>query len=173
MLGAVVVVSLVTTGTLRAQEPRPHVLGAENIVAAIGSDADARAVLSVVFAHVFQPSNQGRREFLLRSQIRPEWLPHVDHVDVALMTEADAETLLSACGTYWTVTHVERSDTVVSLRLASRCGGMTRDYIVSLNGQQWRLGPPGTGANGGGWVPGIGCGFAQRPTGCPCSAQTH
>jgi hypothetical protein len=47
-----------------------------------------------------------------------------------------------------------------------------RRYIVSFERNEWRLGPPGTGKNGGSWVPGIGSGFlGGRPSGCRCQSQ--
>jgi hypothetical protein len=163
----VVAVALLATGTVCAQDAPGSPLTIASITTAIGSDADARGIFSLVFAHVFQRGSP-RKEFLLSSQLRREWLPAVDRVDFVLLAETEAATLISKCGRYWMVSRVERSGTVVSLRLSERCGGTLLGYVVSLDGREWRLGPPGTGQNGGGWVPGIGSGFAGRPPGCPC-----
>ena len=166
-LGAVVAVALVSAANVLAQDapgPPPTVA---SITAAIGSDADARDVFSIVFTHMFQPSYQATK-FLLSSQVRPGWLPAIDRVDFVLLTDAEAATLISNCGTYWRVSRVEHSDKVVSLRFDERCGGTRLEYVVSFDGHAWRLGPPGTGQNGGGWSPGIGSGFSGPPPDCPC-----
>jgi len=62
----------------------------------------------------------------------------------------------------------ERRGDVASLALGQRCGGTLREYVVSFDGGQWRLGPPGTGKDRG-WVSGIGSGFVGgRPPECAC-----
>jgi hypothetical protein len=138
------------------------------IAAAIGSDADARTVIAMVLSHAMQPAESSRREFFLASQIRNEWLPTVQRVEFVRLSDDDIAAHLAQCGYYWMIYRVERSDNVVSLWLSQKCGSGTRDYVVSFDGREWRLGPPGTGNDGGGWAPGIGSGFSGRPPGCPC-----
>jgi hypothetical protein len=46
---------------------------------------------------------------------------------------------LAGCGKYWIITALERTQNVVSLRLALKCGGAARDYTASLDGSEWRL----------------------------------
>ena len=115
-----------------------------------------------------QPAESARREFFLASQIRNEWLPTVQRVELVRLSDTDIAAHLATCGYYWMIDRVERTNNVVSLRLRQRCGSTARDYVLSFDGREWRLGPPGTGKDGGGWVPGIGCGFNGRPPGCPC-----
>lgn len=167
----IVTVALVAVATVAAQDTSGSLPTVNGIAATIGGDADARSVISRVFAHLFWSDSHARqrKEFLLASQVRPVWLPAIDHVEFVLLTKTQAATLASQCGSYWMVGRVERTDRVVSLRLDHRCAGSVRAYVVSFDGQEWRLGPPGTGLNGGGWVPGMGSGFAGgRPPECIC-----
>ena len=159
---ALTVFAAAATGT--AQEGASPPISRGEIATAIGSDADARAVFQLVLANMFRPKTKA---YLLQGQIHPEWLPAVDLAGVVLLADADAEKLLQRCGRYWFVSGVKRSDNVVSIELALRCGGSTRTYVISQNGQEWRLGRPGM-APGDGFVPGRGCGYPERPIGCPC-----
>lgn len=164
---AVFVVALLATASAGSQEAPASPLTRTSLTAAIGGDADARDIFSLVFAHMFQPGSP-RQEFLLSSQLRPEWLPVIDRVDLVLLAEPEAATLIAKCGRYWVVGPIKRVGDVVSLSLGQRCGGTLLEYVVSFDGRAWRLGPPGTGENGRGWGPGIGSGFVRRPPGCPC-----
>ena len=166
--GMVVAITLLATSKVWAQTAREPRLTFESITEAIGSDADARGVFLGVFAHLFPQSNT-RKEFLLSAQIRPDWLPTVDGVSFVLLNAGEAEILVTQCGSYWVVSGVKRSDVVVSLTLSKQCSGTMREYVVSFDGREWKLGPPGTGKNGGSWAPGIGSGFVGGPPpGCPC-----
>ena len=166
-LAATVIVALLATAPAGSQETPAPPLTRTSLTATIGTDADARDIFSLVFGHMFQPGSP-RQEFLLSSQLRPEWLPVIDRVDLVLLTEPEAATLIAACGRYWVVGPIKRVGDLVSLSLGQRCGGTLQEYVVSFDGRAWRLGPPGTGENGRGWGPGIGSGFVQRPPGCPC-----
>ena len=145
----------------------PPLTGAA-VAAAIGRDTDARAVIAIVLGHAMQPAERSRREFFLASQIRNEWLPTVQRVEFVRLSDTDIAAHLATCGYYWMIDRVERTNNVVSLRLRQRCGGTSLGYVVSFDGREWRLGPPGTGKDGGGWGPGRGSGFNGRPPGCPC-----
>ena len=158
---------LMTAGSWAGQDSTGRVLTSNAIQAEIGTDADARSVVALVSSHVMV--NHERREFFLASQIRTEWLPSIRGVEFVRLADADIVRHISACGVYWLVDKVERVDNVVSIRLSQRCGGTSRDYIVSFEGNDWHLGPPGTGKDGGGWVPGMGSGFGGgHPPGCRC-----
>ena len=136
----------------KAQEqPLPRI---DDITATFGNEAEAGTVFLKVLTHLFQQGN--RKEFLLRDQIRPEWLPKSDRVQFVLTTEADA-TKVSECNLYWRVAKVERSGNVITIRFNQRCGGTTKDYRVERNGQEWQFA-----------LAGIGSGFVGRPEGCPC-----
>jgi hypothetical protein len=95
-------------------------------------------------------ANRDRQAFLLASQIRKEWLPVVQGVEFVRLADSDIAGHLSSCGRYWIISQFERTDNVVSMWLDQRCGGTALHYIVSFDGSEWRLGPPGT------------------PPGCPC-----
>jgi hypothetical protein len=88
--------------------------------------------------------NHERREFVLASQIRTEWLPSTPGVEFVRLADADVVGHISACGVYWLVEKVDRVDNVVSIMLNQSCGGTVRGYIVSFEGSEWRLGPPGS-----------------------------
>ena len=167
-IGAAAICSvLMTPGSWAGQDPTARVLTSNDIKAEIGTDADARSVMSQVLTHLMV--NHDRREFFLASQIRTEWLPSTPGVEFVRLADAEVVGHISACGVYWLVAKVERVDNVVSMMLNQRCGGTTRSYIVSFEGNEWRLGPPGIGKSGRGWGPGIGSGFVGgRPPECRC-----
>ena len=164
---AAICMVLMTAGIWARQDATVRVLTSKDIKAAIGMDADARSVVAQVLAHLML--NHDRREFFQASQIPSDWLPSIPGVEFVRLTDAEIVEHISACGVYWVVTKVERVDNVVSMMLNKRCGGTVKGYVVSLEAKEWRLGPPGTGKDGGGWVPGIGSGFVGGPpTGCRC-----
>jgi hypothetical protein len=152
---------LITTGSWTGQDPPARVLTSNDIKAEIGTDVDARSVVAQILTHLMV--NHERREFFLASQIPTEWLPSTPGVEFVRLADAEVVGHISACGVYWLVEKVERVDNVVSIMLNQRCGGTVRGYIVSFEGNEWRLGPPGAGKNGGSWVPGIGSGFVGGP----------
>jgi hypothetical protein len=129
-----------------------------DVVASIGSEADAAAVMRLVLPH-------SNREFFLARQIRREWVP-AGSEQLIRLNDAEAVDHLNACGVYWVVSRVERSGDVVTLDLSQRCGGTLLSYTASLERGAWHLGPPNM--NGRGFGPGIGSGFTGRPEGCPC-----
>jgi hypothetical protein len=135
------------------------------IVSIIGSDVDARGAISAVLTHAMA---QRSKEFFLATQISSEWLPTIPGVELVRLLDSEIAAHLANCGRYWVVGRVERADNVVSLFLSQKCGGTSLDYLVSFDGRAWRLGPPGTGRDGGGWVPGIGSGIAGRVPECRC-----
>jgi hypothetical protein len=167
-IGAAAICSvLMTAGSWVGQESAARVLTSDDIKAEVGTDLDASSVIAQVFTHLMV--NHERREFVLASQIRTDWLPLVPGVEFVRLADAEIVGHISACGRYWLVDKVARVDNVVSMTLNQRCGGTVRDYIVSFEGKEWRLGPPGTGKDGGGWVPGIGSGFlGGPPPACRC-----
>jgi len=163
---AAICLMFMTAGSWAGQGSAARVLTSDAIKAEIGTDADARSVVAMILIHLV---NQQRREFFLASQMRTEWLPSIPGVQFVRLADADIVGHISACGVYWLVDKVERVDNVVSMKLTQRCGGVSRDYIVSFEDNAWHLGPPGTGKDGGGWVPGRGSGFyGGPPPGCRC-----
>ena len=133
---------------------------------AVGTLADARDVLDVVLAHAM--AHRERRQFVLARQIPDEWLPHLPGVVFVRLSEGDAVRHLEACGSYWVIDRVQRTRNTVSFWLNARCGGTALYYVVSFDGHEWKLGPPGATDDGRGWGPGIGSGFVGRPAECPC-----
>lgn len=161
---------LMSGGSWASQETAP-LLTSNDITAKIGTEADARDVFVTIFTHVM--GNRSRREFFLGSQIRKEWLPALKNVEFVRLADTEVAEHLSSCGQYWFINRLERADKVVSVWLNQRCGGTSLDYVVSFDGSEWRLGPPGTGKDGRGWGPGIGSGFVGRPPGCPCVGRRN
>jgi hypothetical protein len=158
---AAICLVFMTAGSRVGQGPPARVLTSNDIKAEIGTDVDARSVVAQILTHLMV--NHERREFFLASQIRTEWRPSIPGVEFVRLADAEVVGHISACGVYWLVEKVERVDNVVSIMLNQRCGGTVRGYIVSFEGNEWRLGPPGAGKNGGSWVPGIGSGFVGGP----------
>jgi hypothetical protein len=157
---------LMTAGGGTGQNSTAPVLASNDITVEIGNEVDARNVVAKVLTHAM--ANHERREFFLASQVRNEWLPAVQGVEFVRLSDTDIAGHLSGCGLYWIISRLERADNVVSMWLEQRCGGRTLHYVVSFDGNEWRLGAPGTGKDGGGWIQGIGSGVAARPPGCPC-----
>jgi hypothetical protein len=146
-------------------QPSPRPMTSEAIVAAIGTDADARDVIQLVLAKLLAQGS--RREFVLATQISAPWLPSLDRVEIVRLADTAVDPHLAACGFYWFVFDVKRTDNVVSLKVSQRCGCSTREYVTSFEEGAWHLGPP-RAATGGGWIEGIGSGCAGPPPGCPC-----
>jgi hypothetical protein len=162
------VLALSTPSHVVAQQRASERLTEVQIVSAIGSDADAGRVMWRVFSHAF--AYRGSRHHLLREQVRAAWLPHIEGTELVLVSDAEATALAGRCETYWIIENVRRANEVVSLNLRRQCAGTTLGYIVSFDGQDWRLGPPGLAA-GQGWAPGIGSGFYGGPP--PSAAATN
>jgi hypothetical protein len=158
---------LMTAGNWAVQDSTAPALSIRDITAEIGSDVDAHNVLGIVLTHAM--ATGPRREFFLTSQMRNEWLPAIPGVEFVRLADSEVGAHLAGCGRYWIIGHLQRVDNVVTMWLNQVCGGSTLQYIVSFDGSEWRLGPPGAGKNGGGWVPGRASGFVRRPPGCPCS----
>jgi hypothetical protein len=147
---------LMAAGSWAGQDSTARVLTSNDIKAEIGTDADARSVVAQVLTDLMV--NHERREFFLASQIPTEWLPSIPGVEFVRLADAEIVGHISACGRYWLVVKVQRVDNVVSMMLNQRCGATVRDYIVSFEGNQWRLVPGG-----------IGSGFlGGPPPGCRC-----
>jgi hypothetical protein len=159
---------LMAAGRWAGQDSTARILTSDDIKAEIGTDMDVRSVVAQVLTHLMV--NHERREYFLASQIRTEWLPSIPGVEFVRLADAEVDKHISACGRYWLMDKVERVENVVSMTLNQKCGGTVRDYIVSFDGNEWRLGPPGTGKDGRGWGPGIGSGFpGGPPLGCLAS----
>jgi hypothetical protein len=160
----VLAAAFLTAPHIAGQQPAPHPQA--QIVSAIGSDADAGRVVWRVVSDAF--ANRGSRHYLLRSQVRGEWLPRIEGTELVLVSGDEATTLAGRCGTYWILDSVRRTNDSVSVNLHRQCAGSGLGYIVSFDGQDWRLGPPGL-APGQGWGPGIGSGFVgDPPPECHC-----
>lgn len=156
---------LMTAGSWAGQAAPDTPLTIAAITAVIRSDRDARSVVATVLTHAMRSSKQ---EFFLASQIRSEWLPVLQGVEFVRLTDTEIAGHLSACGQYWIISRVDRTGDVVSISLDRKCGCSSVGYIVSFDGGEWRLGPPGTGKDGGGWAPGRGSGCYGPQPGCPC-----
>lgn len=144
----------------------------DSITAIIGSQDDARAVFSLVLAHllVLRPSGRARAYFL-SSQLSADWLPQSDRASIVLLADAEARVLAANCGDYWRVSRIERAEATVTLHLSLRCSAEMLAYEITHEGNRWRLGPAGMRGDGG-WGPGIGSGFVgERPAECSCPSR--
>jgi len=157
-------VILAAAGLTPRQSPLDTPATRQQIAKAIGTDADAGAVIGVVLAHAMA---QSHREFFLASQIPDKWLPRLSGVEFVRLSQADAVRHLAACGEYWVIEQVRLTGDTVSLQLTHRCGASRLDYVASFDGHEWKLGPPGTDASHG-WGPGSGSGYAHLSAECPC-----
>jgi hypothetical protein len=164
-----VILMLGCAATVAMQAPSqasPRPVTSDGIVAAIGSDADARHVIQLVLANLL--AQRSNREFVLASQISANWLPSLGRVEIIRLADTAVDRHLAACGRYWVVFDVNRADNVVSLKVSERCGCSVREYVTSFEDGAWHLGPPRAATTRGGWAQGIGSGCVGPPPGCPC-----
>jgi hypothetical protein len=170
MIGSLIVTTWLCA-TLGAAQPPPQLtpspLTSEGIIAAIGTESDAREVVKLILGKHFEQRNE-RREFVLASQIRETWLPALTRTSIVRLADADVDRHLATCGRYWVVSDVTRRDNVVSMKVGERCGCSFRDYVATFENHEWHLGPPRATTGGGSWAEGIGSGCVGPPPGCPC-----
>ena len=126
-------------------------LTADQIARAIGSDADARTVMTMFLQQAFESGNRPRTEYLLRSQIRDEWLPKSDGVTVVQLSGAEAATRLTACGDYIVISAQKQTDGVVYLTRRPKCRASSSRSGFAVRDGRWRLVSSGIGS---GWVGG-------------------
>jgi hypothetical protein len=122
---------------------------AAQIAAAIGSDADARTVMSMFLTETFPPSDRRRTEFLLRDQIRDEWLPKLQGVELVPLSEGDATARLTMCGTFLVLSAQKQSDGVVRVSRQAKCMASVYATDFAFRDRQWR---PVASSIGSGWV---------------------
>ena len=146
---------LMTTANWAEQRNAATPLSSTDIIAIIGSDVDARTVISKVLIDAL--ADRRGREFVLASQIRSEWLPVVQGVDFVRIPDTEIREFLSSCGSYWIITDLARSRNVVTLLLYRKCSGTSLGYSVSFDGSEWRLRQTG-----------IGSGIPMPQPDCPC-----
>jgi hypothetical protein len=115
---------LITTVSSVAQSKAAAPLVSADIIAIIGSEADARTVIAKVLTDAM--ARYHRTEFLLASQIRREWLPVVPRVKFELVADREIRGFLSGCGQYWFITDLKRTQNVVTMLLHLKCGGTVR-----------------------------------------------
>jgi hypothetical protein len=151
---------LMSVGSWASQESTPLLTSAD-IIAKIGTEADAHHVFVTILTHAM--ANRSHREFFLASQIRSKWLPALKGVEFVRLADTEIARHLSSCGQYWFIDRLERADKVISVWLNQRCGGTALYYVVSFDGRQWQLGSG----------PGIASGFAGPPPGCPCLGRRN
>jgi hypothetical protein len=135
-LGALLLVAL-ANGPVHGQA-KDAALNSQEIAALIGSEAEARGVFHALFRS--RPT-----ALLLARQIQPDWLPPTGSA-TALLSDADAATLLAQCGTYYVIDRVSRSGDVVTLMLRRQCAGEVRGYTVSFDGREWLAAAAGIGS---------------------------
>ena len=101
-------------------------LTSEAIIAAIGSEADAREVVRLVLGGL-SAQQSGGRLFVLASQIREAWLPetNVPAMEIIRLTDAEIQRHLATCGDYWELFDVAKRDNVASM-MAPRDAGAAR-----------------------------------------------
>jgi hypothetical protein len=143
---------LMTAGSWARQNAAQPRLTSDDIVLKIGNEADACAVMIIALTYALRKArNASRPEYYVESQLRTEWLPVVPGVQFVRLADAEIAAHLAACGTYWWISNLERTENVVSLMVSQKCGGRSLGLIVSFGyGQGWHLGPPDTDKDHGG-----------------------
>ena len=153
VLAVVVIAGLIVvqTGTSQAVQVNSEPATADQIAATIGSDAAARAVMSIFLKEAFPSGDRPRTEFVLRSQIRDEWLPDSRGVEIVRLSQADATARLAMCGTYVVLSVQNQSNGVVRVARQSKCSASVHGTDFAIRDGQWR--PVGSGI-GSGWIGG-------------------
>ena len=142
----------------RAVQPSQQPLTANQIAAAIGSDADARTVMSMFLTDAFRPAGSPRTEYVLRNQMRDEWLPTVEGVEIVQLSDADAAARWATCRSYMVISVSRQSNGSVRVIRSAKCSASARGTNFAIRDGQWR--EVGRG---------IGSGFAGIPADCvPC-----
>ena len=142
----------------RAVQPSRQPLTADRIAAAIGSDADARTVMSMFLTDAFRPAGSARTEYVLRNQMRDEWLPTVEGVEIVQLSDADAAARWATCQSYMVISVVRQSNGSVRVIRSPKCSASARGTDFAIRDGEWRAVSRG-----------IGSGFAGIPADCvPC-----
>ena len=139
------------TGRPKAVQVATKPAPSSQIAAAIGSDADARTVMSIFLRETFPPSDRPRTEFVLRDQLRDEWIPNVQGLEIVRLSEADATARLTMGGTYLVFSVQKRSDGVVRVIRQAKCMAAVHQTDFAFRDGQWR---PVASGIGSGWVGG-------------------
>ena len=157
LVGLIVVQSGTSLAVQRSEEPST----ADQIVAAIGSEADARAVMTTFLRETFPPSDRARTEFVLRTQMRDEWLPKSAGVEIVQLSDSEAAARLKTCGTYIVISVLKQSNRV-SVSRRPKCTASVHVTEFAIREGQWRAVGSGIGS---GWI-------GPAPADCPrCVAQ--
>jgi hypothetical protein len=135
----------------------PSLLTSQMIVTAIGSDADAEQAIKLVLGNMFG-QRFTFRNYVLASQVREAWLPRT-RLEIGRPAEADVQRHLATCGDYWVLFDVIRKDSVVSMKIRSRCGCSVSLYVATFENGEWHLRLEGAGGGCGGPPPGCPCPF--------------
>jgi len=143
--------SVVQPGAMQATQRLKEPLTADQITSAIGSDADAGTVMTMFLKEAFPPSVVPKAEFVLRSQVRDEWLPRPENVQIVQLSEADAQTRLGACGTYWVLDVYKTNDDRVRVTRQPKCTASAHGTNFAIRDGQWRAVGRGIGS---GWLGG-------------------
>lgn len=153
ILAVVVMAGLVVvqTGTSQAVQVNGEPATAAQIATAIGNDADARAVMSMFLKEAFPPSDRPRTEFVLRSQIRDEWLPDSRGVEIVRLSQADATARLATCGSYLVFSVQKQSNGAIRVTRRPKCSASVRGTNFAIRNGQWVAVGSGIGS---GWFGG-------------------
>lgn len=141
--------SVVQAGVPQAAQPDRTPLTADQIVAVIGSEADARAVMTMVLREAFPPGDRPRTEFVLRSQVRDAWLPKSKGVEIVQLSEGQAAARFATCGTYLVLSVQKRNDGVIRVNRQAKCSASIHRTDFAIRDGQWREVASGIGS---GWV---------------------
>ena len=142
----------------RGLRPSEQPQTANQIAATIGTDADARTVMSMFLTDAFRPADSPRTEYVLSSQMRDEWLPTVEGVEIVQLSDADAAARWATCRSYIVIFVSRQSNGRVLVIRRPKCSASARGTDFAIRDGQWRA----VGS-------GIGSGFAGIPADCvPC-----
>ena len=164
VLAVVVIAGLIVvqTGTSQAVQVNSEPATADQIAAAIGNDADARTIMSMFLKEAFPPSDRPRTEFVLRSQIRKDWLPDSKGVEIVQLSKADATARLATCGSYLVFSVQKQSNGAIRVTRQLKCSASVHGTNFAIRDGQWVAVGGGIGS---GWIGG-------PPAECPrCLTQ--
>lgn len=112
----------------------------EDLVATIGNEADTAALVKKVLVSEFGQQDNATQVFLIRAQIRREWLPAIPQVSFTLMSDEESRSRYASCGICSYIESMSTNDREVHILFTrgTYCRATGRDYSFERTGNGWQ-----------------------------------